>query len=59
MVSDLVSGMMCWVILKNPKERNSWKMVVYKTPAAFKACNRDNLDIAGSGNIIDIFTGIS
>ena len=51
--------MMCWVILKNPKERNSWKMVVYKTPAAFKACNRDNLDIAGSGNIIDIFTGIS
>ena len=46
-------------IKKSPKERNSWKMVVYKTPAAFKACNRDNLDIAGSGNIIDIFTGIS
>ena len=34
-------------------------MVVYKTPAAFNACNRDNLDIAGSGNVIDIFTGIS
>lgn len=46
-------------IKKIRKKENSWKMMVYKTPAAFKACNRDNLDIVDSGNIIDIFTGIS
>lgn len=46
-------------IKKIRKKMKFLEMVVYKATVAFKACNRNNLDIAGSGNIADIFTGIS